>query len=294
MAWIQVHQQLKDHRKLLAAADELEIEPAHMLGLLVSFWLWALDNAPSGSLEGISNRTIARSAQWNKSPDTFVEALKNAGLLDEENTGELTIHDWYEYAGKLIDQREAEKNRSRRRRAATAASAPSECQTTAGQTEDEPTDDQRKTAGRVKQSRPDQSTPKQSTKEQWDQPPNPQTETKPDAQERRFAEFWQQYPKKVGKKAAQTSWKRLKPDADLFERIMQAVAIAKASDQWQREGGRFIPNPATWINQGRWDDELPAGGTAFQQRAGANCGKPDTMDVLAGIIADEEGGGYFD
>ena len=41
MAWIQVHQQLKDHRKLLAAADELEIEPAHMLGLLISFWLWA-------------------------------------------------------------------------------------------------------------------------------------------------------------------------------------------------------------------------------------------------------------
>ena len=60
MAWIQVHQQLKDHRKLLAAADELEIEPPHMLGLLTSFWLWALDNAPSGSLEGISNRNIAR------------------------------------------------------------------------------------------------------------------------------------------------------------------------------------------------------------------------------------------
>ena len=63
MAWIQVHQQLKDHRKLLKAADELEVEPAHMLGLLISFWLWALDNTPSGSLEGISNRNIARAAQ---------------------------------------------------------------------------------------------------------------------------------------------------------------------------------------------------------------------------------------
>ena len=37
MAWIQIHQQLKDHRKVLAAADELDIEPAHMLGLLISF-----------------------------------------------------------------------------------------------------------------------------------------------------------------------------------------------------------------------------------------------------------------
>ena len=130
MAWIQVHQQLKDHRKLLAAADELEIEPPHMLGLLTSFWLWALDNAPSGSLEGISNRNIARAAQWNKEPDTFVEAMKSAGFLDITEDGTLEIHDWYEYAGKLIDQREAEKQRSRRRRAAAAADR----RTTAGQT----------------------------------------------------------------------------------------------------------------------------------------------------------------
>ena len=46
MAWLQVHQTLKDHRKLFDAADQLEVEPPHMMGLLVSFWLWALDNAP--------------------------------------------------------------------------------------------------------------------------------------------------------------------------------------------------------------------------------------------------------
>ena len=290
MAWIQVHQQLKDHRKLLAAADELEIEPAHMLGLLISFWLWALDNAPSGSLEGISNRMIARAAQWSGEPDVFVAAMAHAGLLDEEMPGNLEIHDWYEYAGKLIDQREAEKNRSRRRRAAAGATSPSDDRrTTAGR----PPDDQQKTAGRVDQTTPDQTIPKQSTPTKGDPPPNPQTETKPDAQERRFAEFWAEYPKKVGKKAALTSWKRLKPDADLFERIMQAVAIAKNSEQWNREGGRFIPNPSTWINQGRWDDELPAVGT-FQQQQSGNSGKPNTLAVLAQIIADEEGGGIFD
>ena len=293
MAWIQVHQQLKDHRKLLAAADELEIEPAHMLGLLISFWLWALDNTPSGSLEGISNRMIARAAQWDGNPDELVEVLKNSGLLDEETAGKLEIHDWYEYTGKLIDQREAEKNRSRRRRAAAAAAPPPEPQTTAGQTEDAPQGNRKKTAGRVNQSRPDQSKADQSKPDQGDQPPNPQTEAKADAQTRRFAEFWKAYPKKVGKKAAEKSWQKLKPDAELFERIMQAVTAAKGSDQWNRENGRFIPNPSTWINQGRWDDELPTAGS-FQQQPHGNCGKPDTMGMLAGIIADEEGGGYFD
>ena len=95
-------------------------------------------------------------------------------------------------------------------------------------------------------------------------PPTPQGGT--DAQERRFAEFWAEYPKKVGKQAARSSWKRVKPDAKLHERIMQAVALAKKSEQWNREGGRFVPNPSTWLNQGRWDDELAPAGTNQERK----------------------------
>lgn len=73
--------------------------------------------------------------------------------------------------------------------------------------------------------------------------------------ERRFDEFWAAYPKKVGKKAAESSWKKIKPDAELHDRIMTAIGRARVTEQWQREGGRYIPNPATWLNQGRWDDE---------------------------------------
>lgn len=87
-------------------------------------------------------------------------------------------------------------------------------------------------------------------------PPNPPRGTQSDIQEKRFNEFWSEYPKKIGKKAAQNAWKKLKPDATLFDRIMQAVRTAKKSEQWKRENGRFIPNPSTWLNQGRWDDEL--------------------------------------
>jgi hypothetical protein len=73
--------------------------------------------------------------------------------------------------------------------------------------------------------------------------------------ERRFDEFWTAYPKKVGKKAAWSAWNKIKPDTELHDKIMTAIGRARATDQWQRENGRFIPNPATWLNQGRWDDE---------------------------------------
>lgn len=286
MAWIQVHQTLKDHRKVYAAADALDVDPAHALGLIVSFWLWALDNAPSGSMDGISNRMIARAAQWTGNADEFVEALKSAELLDETMDGGLELHDWQEYTGALIGKREAEKQRSRKRRAAAkeqpadaTALPPSRNQTTAGQTTDETQSDRQKTAGRVEKSRVEYS-----RVEIGGTPP-----ISPDAVSEHFARFWKAYPKKVGKGAAEKAWKKIKPSAELFDTIMAAIDAAKASEQWHRENGRYIPNPATWLNQGRWDDELNAP-FYIQQPTSGNGGKLNTMDVLAGIIAAEEGG----
>lgn len=218
MAWIQIHQQLKDHRKVLAAADELDIEPAHMLGLLISFWLWAIDNAPDGSLAGISDRMIARAAQWDKDPEEFVAALTSASLLDVTEDGVLEIHDWSEYTGKLIEQRENEKNRSRARRAAAKSN---DRRTTAGQSADASKNDPKKTAGRVDQTRVDQSRPENK----GDTPITPAAEKQPSAQERRFADFWTAYPKKVGKKAAQKAWEKAKPTLNCSRRSCR---------QWQQ------------------------------------------------------------
>jgi hypothetical protein len=72
-----------------------------------------------------------------------------------------------------------------------------------------------------------------------------------------FARFWKIYPKKVGKGAARTAFSKVKPSEELLEKIIVAVEQQKLSEQWKCESGRFIPNPATWLNQERWGDELP-------------------------------------
>jgi len=75
----------------------------------------------------------------------------------------------------------------------------------------------------------------------------------------RFNQFWYEYPKKKAKLAAMRVWAKLKPDDELFEAIMLGLRRARASIEWKREGGRFIPHPATFLNQGRWEDEyLPS------------------------------------
>lgn len=84
-------------------------------------------------------------------------------------------------------------------------------------------------------------------------------------QEKRFDEFWAIYPKKTGKQAAFKSWQRVKPTAEFHSRIIAAVTAATKTEQWQRENGRYIPNPTTWLNQGRWDDEIAETITDAQQ-----------------------------
>ena len=79
-----------------------------------------------------------------------------------------------------------------------------------------------------------------------------------------FERFWAVYPKKVGKQAAFNAFQRIKGVS--VETMVKAVEYQRSTEQWQKDNGRFIPNPATWLNQGRWEDE----GVTMPERA------PDT------------------
>lgn len=92
-----------------------------------------------------------------------------------------------------------------------------------------------------------------------------------------FLAFWAAYPRKVGKGAAWKAWRQEKPGRDA---CLAAVEAARSTEQWTRERGRFIPHPATWIRQRRFEDgaggDTPAsrvsgrdlGEWAARQRAG--------------------------
>jgi hypothetical protein len=67
-----------------------------------------------------------------------------------------------------------------------------------------------------------------------------------------FEDFWYKYPKKVGKQEAIKAWKKAKPD---ILQVIDALNWQISSKQWQADNGKYIPNPATYLNQGRWEDE---------------------------------------
>jgi DNA-binding MarR family transcriptional regulator len=70
-----------------------------------------------------------------------------------------------------------------------------------------------------------------------------------------FEQFWQAYPRKAAKQAARQAFARLAPDEKLAAVMLEALEQQKASPDWQREGGRFIPYPARWLSGRRWEDQ---------------------------------------
>ncbi|GAB2471933.1 hypothetical protein GCM10027082_24310 [Comamonas humi] len=75
-----------------------------------------------------------------------------------------------------------------------------------------------------------------------------------------FDEFWKAYPKRVGKDAARKKFDQRKFARGDMPKLLAAIKAQAQSEQWRKDGGQYIPNPATWLNQGRFDDEVADGG----------------------------------
>lgn len=69
----------------------------------------------------------------------------------------------------------------------------------------------------------------------------------------RFERFWKAYPIKSGKGDARKSWLKIKPSEELTDTMIQAIGRMSHEDKRWLEG--YIPNPSTWLNQSRWEDE---------------------------------------
>lgn len=77
-----------------------------------------------------------------------------------------------------------------------------------------------------------------------------------DKTQRRFEFFYSSYPKKRSKQDAWRAFLKLRPDGPAFKVIMDGLVRCKESEDWKKEGGKYIPHPATWLRAAGWLDEF--------------------------------------
>ena len=227
MSWISVYDTLTHHQKLINLAETLGVHQKQVLGHLVALWLWAYGHVPDGNLtrSRVNSVVLALAAGWDDDPEVFVAELLYHGFLDQDEHGDIVIHDWADYAGKFLKRKEKNKQRMKQKRARERDEAsPVVAQ-----------------AGPAKTKAKSRYTPVGTTLD-------------PD-QQLRFNQFWEQYPRKVGRGDAEKAWKSVVVDDALADRVIAAI-----HKQLAYFGGTmsFIPFPATWLRARRWEDDVEA------------------------------------
>lgn len=112
MAWMELHQSLPQNKKTLRFKRLLGIRTPQAVGHLCMLWLWAIDNAPDGDLTPFDPSELAEVCGYDgEEPGRFLSALREAGFLDADGC----IHDWHMYTGRLLEQRELQREQARLR-----------------------------------------------------------------------------------------------------------------------------------------------------------------------------------
>ena len=91
-----------------------------------------------------------------------------------------------------------------------------------------------------------------------------------------FNEFWAAYPRKVGKRACFALWCRIKKDLPPIKKLLKIIAAQSTFYGWDEKSKdkkerKFIPHPRTWLNQGRWEDDLDSDEPERKPRFDVSC-----------------------
>lgn len=76
-----------------------------------------------------------------------------------------------------------------------------------------------------------------------------------DEDDPQWMRFWDAYPSRVAKKEARKAWARIAPTPLQVDQMIEALTWQRP--MWAKDGYRFTPYPASWLNAERWTDEQP-------------------------------------
>jgi len=209
-------------------------------GLLESVWNMCAVSSPDGAIGKHSNEDICASIEWDGDPDDLIAVLVDCGWLDECLESRLVVHGWSEHCPQYIKGNLAKHGRS----FAVAKQPAKQC---AKQPAKQPANDSAEQCARDAATKPSLALPSLTKPS----PTLPSKGENPCAND--FARFWAAYPKKKSKVTAERAFKKIKGVS--IDTIITAVESAKQSPDWMKDNGQFIPHPATWLNQRRWEDE---------------------------------------
>lgn len=230
-----------------------------------------MDYAENGNLSMYDSEDIADAAGWDDGDaQLFVDAMLECGPGDKAGflemvDGNLIVHDWQNYIGRLIEKRE--QNRLRRAKSRTGTDV---AQDDGGDT-DNVTHESRVTNNTVTQESqgyqhnrtvPNTTEPNRTNTTSAKVPPAEKSPKKGDGAREsgngneyaaEFEAFWREYPRKVEKSKAYRCWKaEIKGGAKSEDMILaarnyaQECRVKRTEERYVKHGSTFLGPDKPW------------------------------------------------
>lgn len=220
MAWIESHQSLANHPKLLKLIFITGCDRDRCIGKLSLLWWWALDYAEDGDLQTIQPEVLGRAMDINDPMEAkkFIEALIECRFIDPET---FYLHDWLDYAGRYLKTKYHTSN-------------PSKYDKILKKYLGKPKGGLKSHIPKHKPTLTDLNLPKDTHKTVKDS-------RVPDTYAKQlFDQFWAAYPKHKARAEAERAFLKIHPDEQLLARMLSSIERAKTSDDWKnRTAGMF-------------------------------------------------------
>ena len=234
--WIKMTTGLRTHPKVVRMSSALRADRFRVIGGLFAVWSVFDTHSEDGELEGYTLEAMDEDLGW----PGFSCAMQAIGWLEVSESGLLAPR-FDEHNSASAKRRAQETERKRKAREADEAEAQRLRELSARDADE-------------KRSREEKRRVKDNT------PPPPATGGA-------FDTFWNEWPahkRKVARKQCEAKWRTKGCDA-IAEAVMASLRTAKASEDWTKAKGEFIPAPLVWLNQARWEAPTEA---QQQQAAG--------------------------
>lgn len=253
-----------NHPKMIDLARRLHIPLYAAVGLMEMLWHWSRVHAPQGDPGRWGALGVAQGCAWGGDPHRLLAAMVGAGWLDEAPAPHhFVIHDIQAHADNswkqfLYDQgltwwdgsdpRSGKAGRPAKPKQKEISRNLSEISRKSPVPVPEPVPEP------VIVTPPTPSAPKKPFSDRFDYRPA-------------FQEFWPTYPRRIGKAAAERKYQAVCKSPERHQEIMAGLR-AQLPELAAREP-QYIPHPATWLNQGRWEDEPQQPSLGLQRPGGS-------------------------
>ena len=223
----------------LALALDLPIYAA--VGLLEMLWHFTAQYAPAGDLGKFSDQEIETHLRWQGPPSSLVPALVAARLVDPHPTHRLVVHDWHDHADQAVQRvlsrrgesfvtNEKKKRKPSSRRLASELAAASLARGNGNG------------IGNGSGNGGGES----------ERGPEPVAVAPVDE----FDRWYAAYPKKRKPEDARKAWEATAKKRPPLDTMLAALMRQRGSVEWQKDGGQFVPYPASYLRAHSWADDL--------------------------------------